>query len=153
MSKKMKLNLLLAIVFCVTWRASAQTIVEPLETEVALAGEIKLVHGYGPPGYGENKKTDAPITYWVLELPTLVNSLCTPEKPQWQSVDCAATKRLRLFFPTSPPDHGLELKAKALKGHKAVVSGILRRQDTVGEITPIYMNVTEIKPVQPLQNP
>ena len=153
MPKKMKMNLLFAIIFGVACHASSQTIVEPLETEVALAGGIKLVHGYGPPGYGENKKTDSPITYWVLELPTLVNSLCTPEKPEWQSVDCKATKRLRLFFPTSPTDNGLELKAKGLMGHKAVVTGILHRQDTLGEITPIYMNVTELKPVQTSKTP
>ncbi len=152
MPRRMKLNLLLVFFFCAILRVSAQTIVEPLETEVALAGEIREVHGYGPPGYGENKKIDARITYWVLELPTLVNSLCTPEKPEWQSVDCKATKRLRLFFPISPADNGLERKAKALMGHKAVLTGILHRQDTLGQITPIYMNVTELKPVQSSQN-
>lgn len=151
MSIKTRLNILIAIVLCLTLRLHAQTIVEPLDTEVALAGEIVEVHGYGPPGYGENKKVDTPIVYWVLELPTLVNSLCTPERPEWQSVDCQATKRLRLFFPSLPADNGLEGKARALKGRKAILTGILHRKDTLGEITPIYMNVTEVKAVQSSQ--
>jgi len=113
-----------------------------------LAGELREVHGYGPPGYGENKKVDKPITYWVLELPNPVNSICKPEKPEWAAEDCQATKRLKLFFPTQPANNGLELKAKAMKGRRVLATGILHRADTVGEITPIYMNVAELQPVQ-----
>ncbi len=52
------------------------------------------------------------------------------------------------IFPTLPANNGLELKAKAMKGRRVLVTGILHRADTVGEITPIYMNVAELKPVQ-----
>lgn len=153
MFTRTRINLLLVVFFFGLWGANAQqTIVEPLDTAVALAGKIREIHGYGPPGYGENKKTDTRITYWILDLPTIVNSLCTPERPEWQSVDCKATKQLRLFFPTSPTNNGLELKAKALMGHRVIVTGILHRQDTLGEITPIYMDVTEVKPVHPPQS-
>lgn len=152
MPSRTKLTLLFACLCCVIWRASGQAIVEPLNREVALAGEIKKVHGYGPPGYGEDKKTDARITYWVLDIPNAINVLCTPEKTEWASVDCKATKRLRLFFPTLPADNGLELKAKAMKEQKAVVTGILHRQDTLGQMTPIYMSVTKLQPVQPPHN-
>ena len=79
--------------------SNAQAIIEPQNREVALAGEVKEVHGYGPPGYGENKKTDAHITYWVIELPNPINVLCTPEKPEWAADDCKAAQRLRLVFP------------------------------------------------------
>jgi hypothetical protein len=36
-------------------RAGGHAILEPLDQGVALAGELGEVHGYGPPGYGENK--------------------------------------------------------------------------------------------------
>jgi hypothetical protein len=147
---KMKRTLcfLIVLLLCALWRAWGQGIVQPLHREVALAGEIKEVHGYGPPGYGEDKKGDAKITYWVLVLPTPINILCKPERPEWASEDCGATDRLRLFFPTAPANNGLDRKVKEMKGRKATVSGILHRQDTAGEITPIYMNVTDIQPVK-----
>jgi hypothetical protein len=134
-------------------RAGGQTVLEPLNQQVALAGELREVHGYGPPGYGENKKVDTPITYWVLELPNPVNTVCTPEKPQWEAEDCKATKQLKLFFPTLPANNGLELKAKAMKGRRVIATGILHRADTMGEITPIYMDVAELQPVQTPSKP
>src|ERR1022692_1629726 len=92
----------LAFMICASLIVDAQTINIPADTELALAGEIRRVHGYGPPGYGEDKKRDARITYWVLELTKPVDVLpCTPERPEWASADCNSTKRLRLFFPTS----------------------------------------------------
>ena len=145
MSTRAKLNLILLCLFCTLWEADAQTIVEPLGREVALAGEIKEVRGYGPPGYGEDKKKDKPIIYWVVELPNPIDVLCTPEKPEWSSTDCKATKRLRLIFPILPEGNDLELKVKAMKGRQAIVSGVLHRQDTVGEMTPIYMDVTDVQ--------
>jgi hypothetical protein len=90
---------------------------------------------------------DRPIIYWVLDLPSPVNTVCTPEKPQWEADDCKATKRLRLFFPTLPANNGLEGKAKAMRGQRVLGTGVLHRSDTVGEITPIYMNVKELQPI------
>ena len=153
MSRSRKSALVFAAMLCSMLRAGGQTILEPQNQEVALAGELREVHGYGPPGYGENKKVDTPITYWVLELPNPVNVVCTPEKPQWEADDCKATKRLKLFFPTLPANNGLELKAKAMRGQRVLATGILHRSDTVGEITPIYMNVTELQPVQAAPKP
>ena len=118
---------LLILLLCVISGAGGQAIVTPLDKEVALAGEIRRVHGYGPPGYGEDKKQDARITYWSLELVNPINVPCTPEKPEWVSDDCRATQELRLFFPSLPANNGLELKAKAMLGHKVIVTGILRR--------------------------
>jgi hypothetical protein len=153
MTASCKSVLVLAFMLCAMVRANGQAIVEPLNREVALAGELRKVHGYGPPGYGETKKVDTPITYWVLELPNPVNIVCTPEKPQWASDDCKATKRLKLFFPTSPADNEVVRKAIIMKGHRVIATGILHRADTVGEITPIYMDVTQLQPVQPSPKP
>jgi hypothetical protein len=152
MSTRTKRNCTLLFLFCMIWHVRGQEIVEPENVQVTLAGEIKEVHGFGPPGYGEDKKTDLPIIYWVLELPTAINVFCKPERSEWASVDCKGTKQLRLFFPTSPSNNGFERKAKALKGHKATVVGILHRQDTMGEITPIYVNVKELQPLKLPQN-
>lgn len=145
--------LVFAIMLCAMSRVGGQTILEPENQEVALAGELREVHGYGAPGYGETPKVDAPITYWALELPNTINTVCTPEKPQWEAEDCKATKRLELFFPTLPANNGLEVKAKAMKGHRVIATGILHRSDTMGERTPIYMNVTTLQPAQTSQKP
>jgi hypothetical protein len=134
---------------CATVRAGGQTVLEPLNKEVTLAGELREVHGYGPPGYGENKKVDTPITYLVLELPKPVNVACTPEKPEWKADDCKATKRLKLFFPTLPANDALEPKARAMRGHRVLATGVLHRSSMAGEITPIFMNVTGLRLAEP----
>jgi len=129
-------------------RAACQYVFAPENKEVALAGEIRMVHGYGPPGYGEDKKHDSRITYWVLRLPKAINVPCTPERPEWAKEDCRGTGQLRLFFPTLPTDMELESKAKKMQGREVLVTGILHRSDTVGEITPIYMNVIDVQPAE-----
>jgi len=145
----------LAFVLFGVYRAGAQTqtVMEPLNQQVALAGTLRYAHGYGAPGYGENKKVDKPIAYWVLEMPNPVNTVCTPDKPEWKEDECGATKTLKLFFPTLPANNGLELKAKAMKGRRVIATGVLHRADTVGEITPIYMDVAEIEPVRTSSKP
>lgn len=65
---------------------------KPENKELTLGGIVREIHGYGPPGYGEDKKRDSRITYWALELPTRINLLCTPEKPEWASTDCRSEK-------------------------------------------------------------
>jgi hypothetical protein len=132
-------------------RAQTETIPVPEGRELALAGILTEVHGYGPPGYGEDKRHDARITYWVLELQTSINTPCTPERPEWASLDCMSTKRLRLFFPTLPEKNGIEQKARLTQGEKVLVSGVLHRRDTANEITPIYMDVTDIQPVKKVE--
>ena len=140
--------LVLAFMLCAMVRANGQAIVEPLNREVALAGELRKVHGYGPPGYGETKNVRYSNHLLGAELPNPVNVICTPEKPRWAADDCKATKRLKLFFPTSPADNEVVRKATAMKGRQVIATGILHRADTVGEITPIYMDVTHLQPVQ-----
>jgi hypothetical protein len=152
MSKWIK-SIMLVSLSCLFLQARGQVTIEPMDREVLLTGVIKQVHGYGPPGYGEDKKRDARITYWIIELAKPINVACTPEKPEWASEDCRSTNRLKLFFPTSPPDNGLERKARTMQGQKIFVAGVLHRKDTAGEITPIYMNVTEVRPLPPPESP
>jgi hypothetical protein len=144
------LNLFLS---CAVLQAIGQTIVKPENQELTLTGVIREVHGYGPPGYGEDKKRDSRITYWALDLRAAVSVPCTPEKPKWASEDCAPVKRLHLFFPTSPTDNGLERKAQAAMGKKMAVTGMLHKADTAGEITLIYMDVSGLQPLQSRRNP
>jgi hypothetical protein len=140
-------NLLLALIIAVSGfqTAVAQVVIEPSDRPVSLTGVIKEIHGYGPPGYGENKKTDPPVTYLAIELARPINTPCTPERPEWKSVDCAATKLLKLFFPSSDGSaQQLELSAKQMKGRRVVITGTLERQTTAGEYTPIVFNVMAI---------
>jgi hypothetical protein len=55
--------------------------------------------------------------------------------------ECQSTKRLRLIV---EGDEGLRVKARAAQGREAIVRGTLHRQDTAGEITPIYLQVVDI---------
>jgi hypothetical protein len=115
----------------------------PEDKEISLTGQVRFVHGYGPPGWGEDKKNDSKIVYWVIDLPVAINTPCKPERPEWEAIDCQSTKHLRLLIETN---NHLLTEAHAVQGHRAVVKGTLHRQDTAGEITPIYMDVTDIQP-------
>ena len=139
--------LLLALIIAVSGfqTASAQVVIEPSDRPVSLTGAINEIHDYGPPGYGENKKTDPPVTYLAIELARPINTSCMPERPEWKSADCAATKRLKLFFPSSDVSaQQLELRANEMKGRRVVITGTLKRQNTAGEYTPIILNVMAI---------
>lgn len=148
MSINRKFPFALVFMLSSTAQAGDRTVLEPLNQQVALAGTLYEVHGYGPPGYGENKKVDTPITYWVLALPNPVNTVCTPERPEWIADDCKETNQLKLFFPDPPAGVKLEIKAKSMRNRKVVATGILHRADTAGEITPIYMDIVQLRLVR-----
>ncbi len=125
-------------------QSGGRAIVKPEDTQIALVGRIGLVHGYGPPGWGEDPKHDARIVYWVIDLPEAINTPCEPERPEWAASDCQSTKRLRLVIEAHQE---LVSEAKAVNGGRATVTGVLHRQDTAGEMTPIFMDVVDIKPL------
>lgn len=131
--------------------ALPQAITEPTDHPVSLDGVLRIVHGFGAPGYGEDKKVDARISYWALDLPFKVTIACTPSRPDFAEIECGTTSRLRLFFPVSPSDNDLESRAKKLMGHKATVTGMLHRRVSMYQITPVYMDVADITavPVRP----
>jgi hypothetical protein len=135
-------SVLLPSVFAFFGIAIAQTASVPEGREIQLAGVVREIHGFGPPGYGEDKKSDSRITYLALELRTPITTPCTPERPEWKSIDCASAKRLRIFFPESPNRPELQQQTRMGKNHEMLVTGILHRADTVAEITPIYIDVT-----------
>jgi hypothetical protein len=125
-------------------QAEDQTVLKPEGKPVVLNGRISLVHGYGPPGWGEDPKHDAKIVYWVIDLPTAINTPCEPERPEWAARDCQSAKRLRLLIEGHDQ---LQAEANATQGRRAIVTGVLHRQDTAGEMTPIFMDVTNISPL------
>jgi hypothetical protein len=122
--------------------AEQGALIKPEDTELALTGKISFVHGYGPPGWGEDPKHDARIVYWIIDLPAQINTPCTPERPEWAALDCQATKSLRLIV---EGNKRLVAEAKSVQGRIATVKGTLHRQDTAGEITPIFMQVIAIE--------
>jgi hypothetical protein len=143
----------LILAICISFMLSGgilaqQAITVPEGKELSLRGVLKKINGYGPPGFGENKRVDSKITYWILEVNTPITVPCTPERPEWASIDCQATKRLRLFFPLSPEGALLENRAVVARDKRVLLAGILHRQDTAGEITPVYIDVTDIHAVK-----
>ena len=128
---------------CAVPTVSQQTI-KPEDQQTTLTGTIRLIHDYGPPGYGEDPKHDSHVRYWAIVPSFPVNFACSPEKQKFAETDCAPAKRINLYFP------GLELKkldelpAAKWNGREVIVTGELHRADTAGEMTPIYMDVTSI---------
>jgi len=143
-----KKAILLALLFVVLPKAllsqQERPLMEPTDREVALAGVLHEVRGYGPPGYGETKNVDVRIRYWALDLPETITLACEPDKPEWASIQCQAVRRIRLFLPLPPEGDRLGQVAKKFDGKRVVATGVLRRRATMAEITPIYMNVTNI---------
>jgi hypothetical protein len=127
----------------------ARTIMQPTDHTVSLNGILQIVHGFGPPGYGEDKKVDAKLSYWVLDLPFKVTLACTPSRADLADIECGSTSRIRLFFPVELSDSELESRARKLIGHKATITGVLRRRTAMYQITPVYMNVADITMTPP----
>ena len=124
--------------------AFSQQLVKPEDQQVSIEGTIRLVHDFGPPGYGEDPKHDAHVSYWALEVPVPINTPCTPEKPEFAKDDCGPAKRMKLFFDGFELKKLNELPASKWKDHRVTVIGKLHRADVAGEMTPIYIDVTAI---------
>jgi hypothetical protein len=119
----------------------SQNIVRPENQPVSLTGTIRLVHGFGPPGYGETPKQDAKVTYWAIE--TIRPVMATPNSGDF---DCVATNRLKLFFREVQPQPLSRQPAALWQGHHVTIRGKIHCADTAGEMTPIYMDVDYIEP-------
>jgi hypothetical protein len=129
--------------FCVLssqGRAFAQQLIKPEGQETTIQGTIRLIHGYGPPGYGEDPKHDAHVSYWALEVFVPVNTPCTDSE-----FGCDPAKRLKLFFPNMALVGLSDLPAAKWKDHAVIIHGKLHHADTAGEMTPIYIDVTNIQ--------
>ena len=87
---------------------------------------------------------DAHVSYWALEVPTPVNVPCIPTKPEYAKDECGPAKRLNLFFIGQGLTKLTDLPAAMWKDHQVIVRGKLHRADTAGEMTPIYMDVSQI---------
>lgn len=127
-----------------------QQLIKPEDQQVSVKGTIRLVHDFGPPGYGEDPKHDTHVTYWALEVPVPINTPCTPSSPQNAKYECQSAKRMKLFFDGLALKKLSQLPAARWKDRQVVVFGKLHRADTAGEMTPIYIDVTSISaPMQP----
>ena len=118
----------------------AQNISQPENKQIFLDGTIRLVHGLGPPGYGESPKQDAHVTYWAIETEAPLTAI-----PDQSNFDCIPTKRLKLFFPGFELDSLMKLPAAKWKDRRVTIRGRIHCADTAGEMTPIYMDVENIE--------
>jgi hypothetical protein len=121
--------------------ALGQAIIEPADQQIDLVGVLRIVHAYGAPGYGADTKRDAKISYWALELPSEINMVCTPDRPELAEVQCGPTKKPWLFF---RDNEGLRVKARKLIDKRTRVTGLLRRWTSNSQMTPIYIDVIDI---------
>jgi hypothetical protein len=135
---------IVSVCFCILLsipaRALAQQLIKPEGQETTLRGTIRLIHGYGPPGYGEDPKHDAHVGYWALEVSVPVNTPCADSE-----FGCDPAKRLKLFFPNMALVRLSDLPAAQWKDHAVIIHGKLHHADTAGEMTPIYIDVTSIQ--------
>jgi hypothetical protein len=141
------LFLLLSVPLC-----AQRPLIEPTDRAVALAGTMRMVHGYGPPGYGEDPKKDVKVSYLALSLTFSVTTVCTPQLPQLQEIQCGAADTLRLVFPTNKEAGDLKKKALSLVGKRVLVTGVLHRQEAMSDYTHVYMDVAEVSVIPPEAN-
>ncbi len=118
---------------------SSQQIIRPENKQITLEGTIRLIHGYGPPGYGETPTRDAHVSYWALE--TNQPLMASPNSGDF---DCTPTKRIKLFFSGDSLQPLTQLPAARWKDKRVVVTGKINCADTVGEMTTTYMNLDSI---------
>jgi hypothetical protein len=117
----------------------AQKIQRPEDQPISLYGTIRLIHGFGPPGYGETRKRDAHVTYWAIE--TIRPLVAIPDQKDF---DCTPSKRMKLFFPGLELQPLMQLPAARWKDRRVTISGKIHCADTAGEMTSIYMDVDNI---------
>lgn len=127
--------------------SAQRAIVEPTDRPVALAGLLLMEHTYGPPGYGENPRVDVKVSYLALQLSFEVTTVCTPQLPELAGIQCGSTNILRLEFPTNAEAADLKEKARALVGHRVLLTGVLHRQESKSDYTAVYMDVAEVSVV------
>ncbi len=117
----------------------AQNIQRPENQPISLEGTIRLIHDFGPPGYGESPKRDVHVSYWAIE--TLRPVMAIPDQKDF---DCIPTKRLKLFFPGLESQPLMKLPAAKWRDQRVAIRGKIHCADTAGEMTSIYMDVNSI---------
>ena len=120
--------------------ARAQDIHKPENQTVSLQGTIRLIHGFGPPGYGETPKSDAHVSYWAIETAHRVVAI-----PAQNDFDCIPAKRMNLFFPGMALQPLIKLPAAKWKDQAVTITGKIHCADTAGEMTSLYMDVDGIE--------
>lgn len=119
---------------------ATRTVTLDADTQEALrlTGRLRMERHWGPPGFGENPKTDSRFVAWILELPRPV-AVRT-------HVQGEATRELRLqriqMFEGSIPVTGW----KAKLGRTMVVSAQLRTRDAApGEVTDAILELEDVR--------
>lgn len=95
---------------------------------------------FGPPNFGENPKTDAKFTAWVLRTDTPVALISAGDPKQ------AVTQRVQLYFP-----HGKS--GQKFVGKRLCATGVSAEPTTPGDIAPVNIAVdatdTQANPALP----
>lgn len=120
--------------------AFAQDIRKPEKQTISLDGVIRLVHGFGPLGYGETPRHDAHVTYWAVETARPVVAIAAQK-----DFDCLPAKRLNLFFAGLEDEPLMKRPPAKWKDQHVTITGKIHCADTAGEMTSLYMDVDRIE--------
>jgi hypothetical protein len=104
---------------------------------VKLRGEVVRVPRYGPPGFGENPKTDEKVNVAIL-VPSHPIDVCgdsTSEKNGWSFHD---VREIQLFYPDS-------LDLTPFIGRPVVVTGALFQRLTAHHYTDVLLRLNTIR--------
>src|SRR5260370_29724887 len=103
--------------------------------KVTLTGRVVYRTFYGPPGYGENPKTDSRETQDILLLDSPVDVIATGNDPLTDQTERRVT-RITLVI-----DHSI----KRLIGKRVIIEGTLVHAHTGHHHTKVLMDVSSIK--------
>ncbi len=103
--------------------------------KVTLTGRVVYRTFYGPPGYGENPKTDSRETQDILLLESPVDVIATGNDPLTDQTERRVT-RITLVI-----DHSI----RNLIGKRVIIEGTLVHAHTGHHHTKVLMDVSSIK--------
>ena len=111
-------------------------------TPIDLAGRLAEREVFGPPGYGENPRTDTKVKIVVLRLPCKVDVLPLANSQVSETADLDPVhdvSEIQLFFSKE-----LEASLRSYFGKTVMVNGALSEGLAGGEFTKVVMTVKKI---------
>lgn len=107
------------------------------ESKASACGLLTSEKHFGPPGFGENPKTDSTFTAWVLlsDIPIALVNTKHPEKS-------SKTNRIQLYFNDSKV--GTDVR-NTMAGKKVCASGHSEEAIAPGDIAPVNLSVESVR--------
>jgi hypothetical protein len=104
---------------------------------VELRGKLIVVSKYGPPGFGENPKTDKKVKVPILFLSRSIN-VRGNQASDINTESVSGVKEVQLIFQSGIPH-------RQFIGREVVAKGVLFHSVTGHHYTPVLLEVSEIR--------